>query len=131
MAFALFLTAQQTAAQEGQKPSLTDSIEYGVEMQATASAGDGRTPLWLNANKYGLSSLERNNGYLRAMLQRNVAVDSRHKWGVGYGIDMAAAYNFTSSVIVQQAYVEGRWLKGVLTIAVSYTHLTLPTNSRV
>ena len=85
-------------------------------MQATASAGDGRTPLWLNANKYGLSSLERNNGYLRATLQRNVAVDSRHKWGVGYGIDMAAAYNFTSSVIVQQAYVEGRWLKGVLTI---------------
>ncbi len=116
MAFALFLTARQTAAQEEQKPSLTDSIEYGVEMQATASAGDGRTPMWLNANKYGLSSLERNNGYLRATLQRNVAVDGRRRWGVGYGIDMAAAYNFTSTVIVQQAYIEGRWLKGVLTI---------------
>ena len=105
---------QTAMTQECDKPSLTDSIEYGVEMQATASAGDGHTPLWLNANKYGLSSLERSNGYLRATLQLPTAAGSR--WGVGYGIDMAAAYNFTSTVIVQQAYIEGRWLRGVLTI---------------
>lgn len=114
MVFALFLPIPQMAAQEEQKPSLTDSIEYGVEMQATTSFGDGRTPLWLNANKHGLSSLDKNNGYLRAMLQRQMPNNQR--WGIGYGIDMAVAYNFTSTVIVQQAYVECRWLKGVLTV---------------
>lgn len=117
LVFALLLpTSQAIMAQEEQKPSLTDGIEYGVEMQNTSSFGDGTTPLWLNANKYGLSSLDKNNGYLRATLQRPIAVDNGHKWGIGYGLDMAAAYNFTSSVIVQQAYVEGRWLKGVLTV---------------
>ena len=115
-----FIAAASTAitatAQNKQKASLTDGIEYGVEMQGSTAFGDGKTPLWLNANKYGLSSLEKNNGYMRASLERPLAADEDRKWGVGYGIDMAAAYNYTSTAIVQQAYVEGRWLKGVLTI---------------
>ena len=35
---------------------LTDSLHYRVEMQTTLTTGD-HTPLWLNANRYGLSSL--------------------------------------------------------------------------
>ena len=103
-------------AQDKHKAAFTNGIEYGVEMQGSVAFGDDKTPLWLNANKYGLSSLEKNNGYLRANLERPLAVDDQYKWGIGYGLDMAAAYNYTSKAIVQQAYVEGRWLKGVLTI---------------
>ena len=36
-----------------QQRSLTDSVQYRVEMQATLSSGD-HAPLWLNANKYGV-----------------------------------------------------------------------------
>lgn len=89
-------------------------LEYRVEMQATLS--DGKTPLWLNANKHGLSSLETANGYLRVAVERPLAVDSMRKWGVGYGLDLAVAHNFTSAFVVQQAYAEGRWHHGTLTV---------------
>lgn len=95
--------------------SLFDSICYRTEMQATGSNGD-HTPLWLHANKYGLSSLKTANGYLRGSLNRPLAADDGRKWGLGFGADVAVAAGFTSTLVVQQAYVEGRWLKGTLTI---------------
>lgn len=99
----------------GQQHSLTDSLHYRAELQTTLSSGDN-TPLWLNANKYGLSSLKTANGYLRGAVYRPLSADDGRKWGVGYGADVAVAAGFTSKLVVQQAYVEGRWLKGVLTV---------------
>jgi len=99
----------------GQERSLFDSLCYRAELQATAAGGD-HAPLWLNANKHGLSSLKTTNGYLRGSLMRPLSADQGRKWGVGYGADLAVAAGFTSTLVVQQAYVEGRWLKGVLTV---------------
>lgn len=95
--------------------NITDSLCYKVEMQGSLSFDGGKTPLWLNANKYGLSSLSTSNGYLRAAVQRPLSVDDERKWGLGYGLDLVGAANHTSKAFVQQAYVEGRWLKGVIT----------------
>jgi hypothetical protein len=92
-----------------------DSLRYRVEMQATAATGD-HNPLWLNANRYGLSSLKTTNGYLRGAVERPLSLDDGRKWGIGYGADVAVAAGFTSTLVIQQAYVEGRWLKGTLTI---------------
>ena len=39
------------------------NVRYEAEIQGSLSSG--ATPLWLNANKHGLSSLEPDNGYLR------------------------------------------------------------------
>ena len=112
--FILFMmSCRMTTAQE--KRSLLDSLQYNVELQATLSGGE-HTPLWLNANRYGLSSVRKNNGYLRGAIGRPLYRDSLRRWGVGYGLDVAVASRFTSKFIVQQAYVEGRWLKGVLTL---------------
>ena len=102
-------------AVKAQERSLFDSLQYRMEIQATLSSGD-HTPLWLNANKYGLSSLKTSNGFVRGALQRPLSADDGRKWGFGYGADLAVAAGFTSTLVVQQAYVEGRWLKGVLTI---------------
>jgi len=95
--------------------SLLDSLHYRAELQATLGGGD-HNPLWLNANRYGLSSLKRANGYLRAGVERPLAADSARRWGIGYGLDVALAAGFTSTLVVQQAYGEVRWLKGVLTV---------------
>ena len=95
--------------------SLLDSLYYRGEIQTTISSGS-HTPLWLNANRYGLSSLKRANGYLRGAVERPLAIDSLRRWGIGYGLDMALATGFTSTLVVQQAYGEVRWLKGILTI---------------
>ena len=87
-----------------------------VEAQASFTLGD-HEPLWLNANKYGLSGLTTSNGYLRAAIKQQTVSDStQRRWALGYGADMALAYGMTSNVVVQQAYGELRWLKGLLTI---------------
>jgi len=96
------------------KLDLGHAIEYNVEMQASFSKD--ATPLWLNANKYGLSSLEENNGYLRGSVIRPLSTDSARRWGIGYGVDVAVPYNYTSNVVIQQAFAELRWLHGVLTV---------------
>lgn len=90
-----------------------NGMELKVELQSTVGTGD-YNPLWLNANKHGLSSLNNSNGYLRTALSRPLTNDSLRQWAWGCGVDIAAAYNFTSSFVIQQAYVEGRWRKSTL-----------------
>ncbi len=108
------------------KLRLQDSLHYRMELQATLS--NHVTPLWLNANRYGLSSLEKRNGYLRVRLDRPLRTDSARRWGIGYGLDVAAASHFTSHMVVQQAYVEARWLHGVLTVGAKDYPMELKNN---
>lgn len=91
-----------------------DSVHYHVSVQGSFSKG--KTPLWLNANKYGLSSLDNTNGYVRLGADRPLSVDRNRNFGLGYGVDVAVPVNYTSNFVVQQAYVEGRWLHGSLTV---------------
>ena len=86
-----------------------------AEAQLTASSGD-HAPLWLNANRYGLSSTEPTNGYVRLGLFHRMDDDSLRRVAFGYGADVALAYHFSSTWVVQQAYGEMRWLRGVLTL---------------
>lgn len=94
---------------------LTDSLEYKVEMQASLAEGE-HEPLWLNANKYGLSSLSKSNAYLRAQLLCPLDKWADPTWDLGYGIDLALASGFTSKLVVQQAYAELKYKKGLLTV---------------
>ncbi len=112
-----FSTSEQDISTSGEqkKRSLFTDLNYNLSMQSSVASGDF-TPLWLNANKYGLSSLETTNGYLRASLERPLSLDEERRWGIGYGLDVAVTHNFTSRFVVQQAYVEARWLKGVLSV---------------
>ena len=109
----LTMAALSMPAQAAAAP--VDSLQYSVSGQYSVSHGQ-HTPLWLNANKYGLSSLRLTNGYLRASLTRDLHVDDGRRFGVGYGVDVAKTLRYTSGVVIQQAFVEGRWLKGVLTV---------------
>lgn len=90
-------------------------VDVVTEAQVTASDGDF-TPLWLNANKYGLSSLDPINGYVRVALSHGYDADSTRGCRVGYGLDVAMAAGFTSTFVVQQAYGELGWKHGLLTI---------------
>ena len=119
------LSAQEERKNRG-PIDLTENLQYNVEAQASFS--EGKTPLWLNANRYGLSSLDEMNGYLRAGVERPLRTDSLRRWGVGYGVDVAVPYHFTSSVVVQQAYAEARWLHGVLTVGSKQQPMELKNN---
>ena len=119
----------QYAWQEGATPGKWQpgkDINYKVEMQGSLS--DGTTPLWLNANKYGLSSLDEKNGYLRLQAIRPLSNDSARRWGLGYGVDVVAAHHYTSHVVVQQAFAELRWLHGTLTVGSKEWPMELKNN---
>lgn len=102
-------------------------FEYSAETQGSFS--HGKTPLWLNANKYGLSSLDETNGYIRGTLQRDIDNDKGKKLGYGFGVDAAVPFNYTSNVVLQQAYVEGRWLYGTLSIGAKERPMNLKNNN--
>ena len=122
----LFFSSASAIAQENsyaKKSSIFDGIETEYEMQVSAS--NGNTPLWLNANKYGLSSVKSSNGFVRGAIKRDIRNDDSKKWGVGYGLDLAVAYNYQSSVMLQQAYLEGRYKRGSLTIGSKYQKMEL------
>ena len=103
------LLAMPAAAQ-----SVVQGLEQTYELQYSLS--DGNTPLWLNANRYGLSSLQGSNGYARGRVERPLALDAAKAWGLGYGADLAVAMGYDSDVIVQQLYAEARYGHGVLTL---------------
>lgn len=129
--FAAIFTFAPISAQEWDDDAgaiqMGKGLQYHVEMQASTSKGE--TPLWLNANKYGLSSLDKSNGYLRASIIRNLRTDSLHKWGIGYGLDLAATYHYTSKIVVQQAFAEVRWLHGTLSVGSKQYPMELKNNA--
>lgn len=93
---------------------ISDGISLMYEVQMSGS--DGHTPLWLNANKYGLSSLNSFNGYVRGGLERLLRVDDEKKWGIGYGLDLVAPLQYTSDFVIQQCYADVRYKHAVLSI---------------
>jgi hypothetical protein len=121
----IILAALSLNAQEDSR-SLLNDLDYKVEFQSSVS--DGQTPLWLNANKYGLSSLDEVNGYLRGMVERPLVADSARNWGFGYALDLVAPLHYTSNFIIQQAFIEARWKKGVVTIGSKEFPMELKNN---
>lgn len=107
--------------------NLLHGASWKVEMQGGYARG--KTPLWLNANRYGLSSLDHGNGYLRASVACPLQTDSARRWALGYGIDMVGGINYGANPIVQQAYAEVRWLHGVLTVGSKEYSMELKNNS--
>lgn len=94
---------QQTVAQTPQKTA------YAIEMGATSGWGT-YAPLWLTANRQGLSSINTESGYLRAGISHSKPLNKNFSFGAG--LDLATGYNFSSSFIIQQAYADlsYRWL---------------------
>ncbi len=106
LSFLLILFLSVLAA-NAQMSRLTKGVNYGVDMSGTASGGCGDfAPFWLTANRYGLSSVEKNSGYLRAAIGRNLETDSLRQWRIGYGVDIAAPINYTSNLVIQQLYAD-------------------------
>ena len=120
----LLATTQYTFAQS---PDLGKGVSYAIEMSGTLSEGD-HAPFWLTANRYGLSTLERNSGYLRGGVFRSAEADSTRHWDIGYGADLFVANNHTSDLFIQQMYADIRWKKGMLTIGQKQQPMQLKNN---
>lgn len=127
LAFTIGLFAQDDMGKDQKHVNqLTDNVQYEVEMQGSFSSG--KEPLWLHSNRYGLSSIEKSNGFLRTSVTRPLQTDSLQKWGIGYGVDIAIPYHFTSHVVLQQAFLEARYKKVVLSVGSKEYPMELKNN---
>ncbi|MDE5686904.1 MAG: capsule assembly Wzi family protein [Paramuribaculum sp.] len=84
---------------------------FGEGMAVSSSA---HTPFWLMNNRFGLSSVEKNNGFIRGGFFRETDPDTRFSWG--FGADLVVPYNFTSRFVIQQLYGEVRYRSLQLTV---------------
>ena len=93
--------------------SVDSTLVYRVELGATAGTGT-YAPLWFTANRYGLSSVEPNSGYLRA----GIAFDRslRRNWNIKAGFDLAGAINHTKDIQIHQIYADFSWKMLTLSI---------------
>ena len=94
------------------KQNFLKQLHYKAE--AMASVSSNRTPFWLLNNRWGLSSLSRRNGYLRAGLFRDMDHKDRFSWG--FGADIVWPVHFTSRFVIQQLYGEVRYRSLQLTV---------------
>ncbi|MBD5270501.1 MAG: capsule assembly Wzi family protein [Bacteroides sp.] len=83
-----------------------DSIRWNAELNATFSAGEN-TPFWLVSNLQGLSSVERNSGYVRLSAFHDMDTTRRFTWGAG--VDLAVPWRYSSPFVVQQLYGEVKY----------------------
>lgn len=121
---ALFLLANQSLGSPlyAQGCALFDDIHQSYEIQVSLS--DSKTPLWLNANRYGLSSIHGSNGYVRATFEKEAAplsANSHSAFHIGYGLDVALPVGYkdphhTTRIILHQAYLDLQYKLGSLTI---------------
>ncbi len=94
------------------------SLTYRVEASTNASLGE-YAPMWLTANRYGLSSVQANSGYLRAGLFYDQPL--KRGWRVEAGLDLAGTLNHGADAgragfVVQQAYGDLSWRMLTLSI---------------
>lgn len=94
----------------GQASRLFDDVEYSVSASETGATG-AFAPLWLSSNRFGMSSVENNSGYLLGAIERTIENDSTHNWKFGYGLDLAVGYHHTSTIALQQLYAEAQYKK--------------------
>lgn len=83
-----------------------DTIRYRGELVANFSGGKN-TPFWLVNNQQGMSSVEKNNGYLRLGVFKDMNHSKRFSWGAG--VELATGYRQQAPFFIQQLYGEIRY----------------------
>lgn len=97
----LLLTSSLAAFAQTQK-----TLDYTIETGATVGIGN-HTPFWLVANRYGKSSIRKNNAYLDAGIFKRMEEDKDFSYALG--LELVGASRFTSKFFVQQAYADVRY----------------------
>ncbi len=83
-----------------------DSIRYKAEIGINTAAGD-HNPFWFVSNRFGMSSIDKQNGYLRLSAFKDLDRNKRFSWGAG--VDLGVGYGFSSVFLPQQLYAEVKY----------------------
>lgn len=91
-------------------------VEGRAEVQGVVN--NGFTPLWMAANRYGLSCVEGNYGLLRGGVFHDTRHDVARRWRIGYGLDIAFTIRRKDhfKFYIQQAYADFEYKKVRLSV---------------
>jgi len=78
------------------------TIRYQTELSTNVSSGSN-APFWLTTNKDGLQSISNNSSYLKAGIFQDA--DSAKKISYNFGFELAKSTNYSSELIIQQAFI--------------------------
>lgn len=92
----------------------SDTItHHDYEVSAEVAIAGDKTPLWMTANRHGISGVSGDYGYLRAKVEGEGILgrkDKRHPWTYGYGVDLVGGYGMTGSKFFPaQAYLQANY----------------------
>lgn len=82
------------------------ALKYWIETSGNISNGT-YAPLWFTANRYGLSSVAPNTGFLRTGLSFHKKLN--HGWSLNMAADIAATTHQTADIVIQQLYADISW----------------------
>lgn len=83
-----------------------DSLRYEAEIHASLSAGKN-TPFWLVSNLQGLASPEKNSGFVRAGIFKDLDPSSHFSWSAG--ADFVGAWRAPAPFSIHQLYGEVKY----------------------
>lgn len=118
---AILLTAFTNSVQAQELADLVDGLDITTE--ASVGFTDGKTPLWLNAGRHGLFSMDGTYGYGRITALRPIEVCEYQDWKIGYGVDVAVGKGYQQTVMLQQAFAEVGYKKVSVTAGMKYRPL--------
>ncbi|MBQ8361135.1 MAG: hypothetical protein IJX44_04215 [Bacteroidaceae bacterium] len=87
------------------KAQFRPHVSYAFESHVVAGQGE-YAPFWFSNGRQGLASIDNQYGYLKAGLFGRGKLGNSGKWGYAFGLDLATAYNHSSSFFVHQAYAD-------------------------
>lgn len=110
----ILLTALIGLASTG-AASASEPLTYEAEVLATASTGRN-TPFWLAANREGLGSVRRGEGYVRAAVSRTALGPGSRGWDWGAGVELVGAWRSEAPFRARQLYASVRYRHFLLTV---------------
>lgn len=115
------------------------TFDYSIETGTALSVGN-HTPFWLVTNRFGHSSIRKNNAYIDAGIFKRL--EDNKNFSYAFGLELVGASRYTSKFFVQQAYadIRYRWAEfsvgskergnEILNDRLSSGSLTFSTNAR-
>lgn len=83
-----------------------DSIRWKAEAEADFGGGQ-HNPLWIASDNFGVTSINKNSGYVRVGAFHDLDKSKRFSWGAG--LDLVAGWNQLAPFKIQQAYGEVKY----------------------
>lgn len=90
-------------AEENENSRFLSGVKWELETELSLSQGE-HTPFWLTANRYGLGSAKKNEGFVRAEIEKKILLGTRRvEWG--FGADLVGSWRSEAPFLARQLYV--------------------------